>query len=71
VQSSSRYTTKQMQNKRHDLRRSYFSWRKGVNKSGLGRDPVTGDVTYDPVLYAASTNVVNKLNLVRSRMIPC
>jgi hypothetical protein len=71
AQSSSRYTTKQMQNKWHDLRRSYFNWRKGVNKSGLGRDPETGDVTYDPVLYAASTNAVNELNLLRSSTIPC
>jgi hypothetical protein len=58
AQSNSRYTSKQMQNKWHDLRRSYFNWRKGVNKSGLGRDPETGEVTYDPVLYAASTNTV-------------
>jgi hypothetical protein len=58
AQSDSRYTSKQMQNKWHDLRRSYFNWRKGVNKSGLGRDPETGEVTYDPVLYAASMNTV-------------
>jgi hypothetical protein len=61
AQSYARYTSKQMQNKWHDLRRSYFNWRRGVNKSGLGRDPDTGEVTYDPILYAASTNTVTTI----------
>ncbi|KAL6657847.1 hypothetical protein ACP70R_005627 [Stipagrostis hirtigluma subsp. patula] len=48
------YTKKQLQNKYGDLKRAYFNWRDGLNHTGLGRDPVTGEVEVDPVWYAAT-----------------
>ncbi|CAN6302247.1 unnamed protein product [Urochloa humidicola] len=44
---------RQLQNKWSDLKNSYFDWRDGLKHSGLGIDPITGEVTYDPVWAAA------------------
>ncbi|CAO2201908.1 unnamed protein product [Urochloa humidicola] len=51
------YDKRQLQNKWSDLKRAYFNWRDGLKQSGLGRDPYTGEVAYDPVWYAASHGV--------------
>lgn len=48
-----------MSNKWGDLKNSYFNWRTALlKKSGLGRDPVTGDVVYDPVLTGSMSREV-------------
>jgi hypothetical protein len=57
--SDQKLSRRQLSNKWHELRTAYFKWRNSVvKKYGLGRDPQTGDVTYDPVLVAALSHEV-------------
>jgi hypothetical protein len=57
--SNTPYSRRQMSNKWGDLKNSYFNWRTALlKKSGLGRDPVTGDVVYDPVLTGSMSREV-------------
>jgi hypothetical protein len=42
------YNKRTLQNKYHDLKRNYFTWRDGQTQTGLGRDPLTGEVSADP-----------------------
>ncbi|CAD6334595.1 unnamed protein product [Miscanthus lutarioriparius] len=48
------YNKKKCQNKYNELKRLYFNWRDGQTHTGLGRDPLTGEVTADPEWYGAS-----------------
>jgi hypothetical protein len=41
------YPKKTLQNKYHDLKRNYFDWRDSQTHTGLGHDPVTGEVVAD------------------------
>ena len=52
------YTKKKCQNKYNELKRLYFNWRDGQTHTGLGRDPLTGEVTADPEWYGASPGVL-------------
>ena len=52
------YSKKTCQNKFNELKRCYFNWRDGQTHTGLGRDPLTGEVTADPELYGASPGVL-------------
>jgi hypothetical protein len=62
--SDQKLSRRQLSNKWQELRTAYFKWRNAVvKKSGLGRDPQTGDVTYDPVLVAALSHEVLTLTL--------
>lgn len=49
------YNKKMLQNKYNDLKRQYFNWRDSHMQSGLGRDPVTGEVTADPSWFGEQT----------------
>jgi hypothetical protein len=62
--SDQKLSRRQLSNKWQELRTAYFKWRNSVvKKSGLGRDPQTGDVTYDSVLVAALSHEVLTLTL--------
>ena len=52
------YTKKKCQNKYNELKRLYFNWRDGQTHTGLGRDPLTGEVTTDPEWYGANPGVL-------------
>jgi len=52
------YTKKKCQNKYNELKRLYFNWRDGQTHTGLGCDPLTGEVTADPEWYGASPGVL-------------
>ena len=52
------YIKKTCQNKYNELKRCYFNWRDGQTHTGLGRDPLTGEVTADPEWYGASLGVL-------------
>ena len=52
------YSKKTCQNKYNELKRCYFNWRDGQTHTGLGRDPLTGEVTADPEWYGASPGVL-------------
>lgn len=53
------YSKKMLQNKYNDLKRQYFNWRDSHVQSGLGRDPVTGEVTADPSWFGEQTGVLS------------
>ena len=42
----------------NELKRLYFNWRDGQTHTGLGRAPLTGEVTADPEWYGASPGVL-------------
>ena len=52
------YNKKKCQNKYNELKHLYFNWRDGQTHTGLGRDPLTGEVTADPEWYGASLGVL-------------
>ena len=52
------YNKKMCQNKYNELKRCYFNWRDGQTHTGLGRDPLTTEVTADPEWYGASPGVL-------------
>jgi hypothetical protein len=52
------YDKKTLQNKYNELKRQYFLWRDGHTQTGLGRDPVTGEVTADPAWFDQQPGVL-------------
>jgi hypothetical protein len=52
------FDKKQIQSKWADLKRQYFKWRDGMQQTGLGRDPDTGEVDVDPLWAAAVDGVL-------------
>ena len=54
-----RYNKKKCQNKYNELKRLYFNWRDGQTHTGIGRDPLTREVTAGPKWYGASPGVQN------------
>ena len=54
-----RYNKKKCQNKYNELKHLYFNWRDSQTHTGLGHDPLTGEITTDPEWYGVNPGGTN------------